>query len=145
MRLRRWTSALAAGVALTAGVLASPAAGTWGDSGQADGASLELLTVTAPGLTCQNTSLTSVTVSWQAQTTPTTMDYTASVAGIPLTVTSTGGTQRQVVVTGSLLDGLLGGTKVVSVTGALAGTTWTSGTSTSSVLFTLIGLLVSCA
>lgn len=141
MRLRR----LAAAVACLVGVGAVPASGAWGDSSQADGGTLELLSLVAPTLACENTSLTSVTISWQAQTSPTTMDYTASVAGIPLTVTSTGGAQRQVVVTGTLLQVLLGGTKVVSVTGSLPGTSWTSGTSTRNVLFTVIGLLVSCA
>ena len=109
------------------------------------GTLLEAVTLAAPTLACADTSLTSVTISWQAQTTPTTLDYTASVAGVPLTVTSTGGTQRQVVVTGTLLSSLLGGTKTVSVTGSLPGTTWTSTTSVQNVLFVVIGLLVSCA
>lgn len=141
MRVRR----VVALASVLLGAAIAPASAAWTDSSEADGSTLSLASLATPTLSCSNTTLTSVTISWQAQTTPTTLDYTASVAGIGLTVTSTGGNQRQVVVTGTLLSALLGGTKVVSVTAALPSTPWTSGTATQNVLFTLVGLLVSCA
>lgn len=123
-RLRQQLVWLLALVGLVGGVLAVPAAGTWGDSGEADGSPLEMLTLTAPTLSCTQSG-TSAVIAWTPSTVPTALTYTAELVA-PSSLLSVVG--NSVTVSPGLLDGLVGGllgsTLTVRVTASLPGTSW---------------------
>lgn len=124
MRLaRRWVMPFVT-AALVCGVLVSPAAGTWGDSSEADGAPLELLTLTTPTLSCTQSG-TSAVVAWTPSTVPTALTYTARLVSPSSLLTVV---DNSVTISPTLLDGLLGGllgsTLTVRVTASLPGTSW---------------------
>lgn len=142
MRLRR----LAALVVCLVGFGVTPASGVWGDTSQADGGSLQLLSLAAPTLACTD-GLLSATVTWTASTTPTLLTYTAVVvqdtAG-PLIIVVSGLNRTVTVGLGQLLSTLTGQTVTLRVTAALPGTSWTV---SSDVLLDVgaVGIGVSCA
>lgn len=140
MRFGRWLAALLATVALLAGVTATPAGGTWGDSGEAEGAPLQLLALTAPTLGCAADGL-GARISWTPSSNPTALTYTAELVSpySSLSIVSNG-----VTVTPGLLDGLLGGllgtALTVRVTASLPGTSWS--VSTDRVVYYKLVILV---
>lgn len=130
---------------LWAGLLAGPAAGTWGDNGEAGGSQLQLLSLAAPVLSC-SPSGTSAVVGWTPSTVPTALSYSAQLVSpsSPLSVVN-----NAVTVSPGLLDGLLGGllgsSLTVRVTATLPGTSWTV-TAQRTVYYKLVLLIptVSC-
>lgn len=128
-----------------AAVLALPGAAyaAWSDQASASG-TLSAVSLVTPALTCTNTNATTVTITWAGQTSPTTVAWSASINGTPLTPTNPSGNSWQVVVNGSLGGSLGAGQKTVSIRGSLPSTAWQSGVATQQVTFVLVGLLVSC-
>lgn len=138
-----------AAVAVAAGllVLAAPGRTTlapWTDpTPPVATSSLASVQLATPVITCTQLGLTSVRLSWPTQTSPATVTWAATSAG--QTLPGLSGTSIDV--TGALLSslGLLGGSRTVTVTGTLPGTTWTTLTPGTMVLSTaLAGLLVTC-
>lgn len=140
MRPRGWLAALLATVALLAGATATPAVGTWGDTSEAEGAPLALLTLTAPTLGCAADGL-GARVSWTPSSDPTALTYTAQLVSPAsgLSIVSNG-----VTISPGLLDGLLGGllgtALTVRVTASLPGTSWS--VSTDRVVYYKLVILV---
>jgi len=105
--------------------------------------SLAAVQLVTPTITCTQLGLTSVRLSWAPQTSPAVVTWTATSGG--QTLPGLSGTTIDV--SGALLSslGLLGGSRTVTVTGSLPGTTWTTVTPGTIVLSTIVlGLLVTC-
>lgn len=143
--MRRGAGAAAAAAGLLA--LAAPGRTTlapWTDPTPPTAtSSLASVQLATPVITCTQLGLTSVRLSWPAQTSPATVTWAATSGG--QTLPGLSGTSIDV--TGALLNslGLLGGSRTVTVTGTLPGTSWTTLVPGTIVLSTVVaGLLVTC-
>lgn len=122
---------------------AGVARAAWTDTSSVTGASTTAASLPTPTISCEQRSLTTVRLTWLAQTTPSTVTWVATVNGQVLS----GMSGNQIDVSGSLLSslGLLGGSRTVTVTGTLPSTSWTTQVPGTIVLTTVVlGLLVTC-
>lgn len=110
------------------------------------GTLLSSLTLTAPTLSCTETTgplgSNAATVSWTPSTTPTTLTYGLTVVDNGSTPAVSGNSSSQLYP--SLLGTLFGTTITVRVTGTLPGTSWTTATERTLVVG-LAGLYVNCS